>query len=187
MAINFAILLVSPSIMAFVLRPEQIQSPDYVNSFLPNFLGLLILTLGIAMVLFSPTWFLSDAGLVYLTREKVEGTGQPVEARTVGGWYHYLLRGYAGIGMLLSYYQFLSVIITEVEYVSPTDAAIQAVVLISIPTILLVLLPIFLTLLTIPAIILLDIMKPFTIDYVRNMAKKLGISKYVRISFEEIG
>ena len=97
------------------------------------------------------------------------------------------LRGYAGIGVLLSYYQFLSVIITEVQYVSPTDAAVQAVVLISIPSILLVLLPIFLALLTIPAIIFLDIMKPFRIDYVRNMAKKLGISKYVRISFEEIG
>ncbi|MFX1535289.1 MAG: hypothetical protein ACFFDI_13780 [Promethearchaeota archaeon] len=187
MAINFAMILVSPNIMAFILRPEQIQSPEYVNSFLPSFLGILLLTLGIAMVLFSPTWFLSDAGLVYLNREKVEGKGQPVEARTVGGWYHYLLRGYAGIGVLLSYYQFLSVIITEIEYVSPTDAAVQAVVLISVPTILLLLLPIFLALLTIPAIILLDIMKPFRIDYVRKIAKKLGISKYVRISFEEIG
>ncbi|MFX0093548.1 MAG: hypothetical protein ACFFBD_17485, partial [Candidatus Hodarchaeota archaeon] len=76
----------------------------------------------------------------------------------------------------------LSVFTHEGAAISPTDA----VFLISIPTMLLILLPIFLAILTIPSIVLLDILKPFRIDYIRNIARKLGINKCVRISFEEI-
>ncbi|MFX0092861.1 MAG: hypothetical protein ACFFBD_13975, partial [Candidatus Hodarchaeota archaeon] len=101
----FALIIINPNIMLFIVYPERVLAFDYVNKLLPRFLDIILLTLGAAMILFSPSCFLSDAGLVYLNRGKVEETERPVDARSVGGWYHYLLRDYAGIGVILSYCQ----------------------------------------------------------------------------------
>ena len=69
-------------------------------------LALLALMTGISMGIFSSVWFLLDAGIVYTNKEKVKDLAQPTEVRSVGGWYNYLLKGYAGISVILSFYAF---------------------------------------------------------------------------------
>ncbi|MFX0003797.1 MAG: hypothetical protein ACFE9C_08985 [Candidatus Hodarchaeota archaeon] len=45
-----------------------------------------LFTIGIAMALFSPIWFLLDAGISYSNQKKVENTEKLVESKSVGGY-----------------------------------------------------------------------------------------------------
>lgn len=144
------------------------------------FTVILTITNIIAWALFSPVWFLSDAGIVYSNQERVETKqlDNPIIGRSVGGWYMYLLKGYAGIAVIFSYYQLISTYITEFTGGSDLIALIINLIL---------LLPImfFLSIAAIPAFILLDITKKHRINYVRKWAEKFGISKKVEILFQE--
>jgi hypothetical protein len=68
---------------------------------------LLLLTIALSMLIFSPGWFLIDAGVVYSTEELVKETDRPVEGRTVGGVFNDYLRGYSGFGVAFSYLQII--------------------------------------------------------------------------------
>jgi len=134
---------------------------------------LLSITIGISMFLFSSVWFLIDAGIVYSNAEKVENKRDLVEIRSVGGWYLYFLQGFAGIGLAFSFYVFIITMIQRGFFKGP-----------ELP--LFLILPLIITILSIPAVILLDITIENRIKYILKWAKKFGIIKHVQIKFEEV-
>jgi hypothetical protein len=137
-------------------------------------LGILIcITVGISTFLFSSVWFLIDAGIVYSNTEKVNNKQDLVVIRSVGGWYSFFLQGFAGIGLGFSFYVF---IITMIQKGLLKGQELP----------LFLILPLIITILSIPAVILLDITFEKRTKYILKWAKKFGIIKNVKISFEEI-
>jgi len=72
-----------------------------------TFVAVLPLTLIISYTLFSALWSLSDAGIVFSNRKVVEKKGKekPIIGQSVGGWFNYILKGYAGLGALVVYFE----------------------------------------------------------------------------------
>jgi hypothetical protein len=178
--LNSIILFSAPWILDLILNKELMESGGLVYSTIygPGFLVLIMFTIGLGTLVFSPTWFLTDAGIVYSNKEKVEGTDQPVEGRTVGGRFTDYLRGYAGIGVIFSYLQFLSFFISEKTIpANPVDILVFVVFFFGIP--------IFMLISVIPSLIILDITKEHRVRFVRSFAEKMGIADYVEILFEK--
>jgi len=134
---------------------------------------LLSITVGISMFLFSSVWFLIDAGIVYSNAEKVKNKRGLVEIRSVGGWYLYFLQGFAGIGLAFSFYIFIITMIQKGLLKGP-----------ELP--LFLILPLIITILSIPAVILLDITIEKRKKYILKWAKKFGIVQHVQIKLEEV-
>ena len=183
LAINISSILLfsAPWILDIILNKELMELGGLVHTqiYVPGFLVLLMFTVGLGTLVFSPTWFLIDAGIVYSNEERVAGTDQPVEGRAVGGRFTDFLRGYAGIGVIFSYIQFLSIYISQqIIPPNPVDVAVFLMFFFG--------LPIFLLIAVIPSLIILDITKEHRIRFVRNFAKKMGIKDFVKISFEKI-
>lgn len=180
--VNSIILFSAPWILDFILNAEwwELGGPTYSTIYVPGFLVLLMFTTGLGTLIFSPTWFLTDAGIVYSNEEQVVGTDQPVEGRTVGGRFTDFVRGYAGIGVVFSDLQFLSVYIAEqpVVRLHPADLLIFVVFFFG--------LPIFLLIAVIPSLIVLDVTKEHRIRFIRNVAEKIGITDLVEITFKKI-
>jgi len=179
--INSIILFSAPWILDLILNKELMELGGLVYSriYVPGFLVLLMFTIGLGTLVFSPTWFLTDAGIVYSNEERVAGTDQPVEGRTVGGRFTDFLRGYAGIGVVFSYIQFLSVYASE-QTIPPNPVDIVVFLMFFLG------LPIFLLIAVIPSLILLDITREHRIRFVRNFAEKRGITDFVKFSLEKI-
>lgn len=178
--INSIVLFSFPWILDFILNQEfvELEGSMYTMAYMPGFLVLLMFTAGLGTMVFSPTWSLTDAGIVYSNKEKVAGTDQPVEGRAVGGRYTDFLRGYAGLGVVFSYIQFLSVYISEQTIPpNPIDVIVFALFFFG--------LPIFLLIAVIPSLIVLDITKEHRMRFVRNFAARMGITDFVEISFEK--
>jgi len=178
-SVNFIILFSAPWLLDLILYLELREGPVYSSLYMPGFIVLLMFTIGLGTLVFSPTWFLTDAGIVYSNKEKVAGSDQPVEGRTVGGRFTDFLRGYAGIGVILSYLQFLSFF--YIEKLLPVDQIGQIGVLVFFLGF-----PVFVLSATIPALIVLDVTKEHRIRYVRTIAGKMGITDFVEISFEKV-
>jgi len=183
--INSIILFSAPWILELILNEEFLERAltdgVYSNLYIPGFLVLLMFTISLGTLIFSPTWFLNDAGIMYSNKEKVEGTPQLVEARAVGGRFTDFLRGYAGIGVAFSYLQFLLVYMNELMgpiLANPINLIAFLVFFFG--------LPIFLLIAVIPSLIILDITKEHRIRFVRNFAEKMGIADFVKISLEKI-
>jgi len=178
-SINFIILFSARWVLDPILYLELRAGPVYRSLYMPEFLVLLMFTTGLGTLVFSPTWFLTDAGVVYSNKEKVARSDQPVEGRTVGGRFTDFLRGYAGIGVVLSYLQFLSFFLVEQQL--PVDPIGQIGSLVFFFGF-----PIFVLIAIIPSLILLDMTKEHRIRYVRTVAGKMGITDFVEISFEKV-
>jgi len=183
LAINISsiVLFSAPWILDLILNKDLMELGGLVHTqiYVPGFLVLLMFTMGLGTLVFSPTWFLTDAGIVYSNEERVAGTDDPVEGRAVGGRFTDFLRGYAGIGVVFSYIQFLSVYVSEQTIPpNPVDVAVFLMFFLG--------LPIFLLISVIPSLIILDITKEHRIRFVRNLAEKMGITDFVEISFEKV-
>ena len=61
------------------LERELIYGSVYSNYYIPGFLVLLLFTISLGTLVFSPTWFLTDAWIMYSNKEKVAGTDQLIE------------------------------------------------------------------------------------------------------------
>jgi len=177
MAINFSLMFALDDTIANEVVYDIGEMSSMPSTFnIIAFLIILAITIIVAMGLFSPVWFLNDAGIVYSNHEKVrkKQLEQPIIGRSVGGWYMYLMKGYAGIAVIFSYYQLISKFLAEMGG------------LMVIPNLFLFLPMMFLiSIVVIPAFILLDITKEHRIRYIRKWAKKYGITKEVAISFQE--
>lgn len=166
MAVNLALMFAfDPGV-----QKMAIVDPSGEESEMVTFAALLALMTGISMGIFSPVWFLLDAGIVFTNKEKVKYTAHPTEVRSVGGWYIYLLKGYAGISVILSYYTFFMYLWqrrglrTDVE-------GMNIMFLITWP-----IMPILIAIFIIPAFIVLDITREHRKKYILKWAEKFGIT-----------
>jgi len=174
--IGFIILYSVPNIMDRIFSPYMIDLVPINMRYIAGNLFLMMFTIGLSMLVFSPGWFLIDAGIVCSTREYVRGKGRPVEARAVGGWFNDYLRGYSGFGVAVSYLQILVVyfneLISQGLTISPADLIGWFGG------------PIYVIITVIPSLILLDLIKEHRIRYIRRLAAKMGITKVVKIYFD---
>jgi hypothetical protein len=167
LALNFSLMLSDNVALQSLLVQAESVGPN--NSMLPIMLisALFPLMGAIGMGLFSPVWFLQEGGIIYTNKEKAKGTSDPIEIRSVGGWYLYILKGYAGIGVMVSFYTFIS----EMMNTGATD---NLLFLIIWPF-----MPFFLAFLYMPGIIALDMTYEKRKQFVIKTAEKYGITQKV--------
>lgn len=172
-SINFVILFSAPQIFELIVNEEAM-------GYMSGFIVLLMFTTGTGTLVFSPTWFLTDAGIVYSNKEKVAGTDQPVEIRTVGGRFTDFLRGYAGIGVVFSYLQFLIIYFSEtaISILNPTALIGTLVFFFGFP--------VFIFIAVLPSLIILDVTKEHRVHFVRKIAEKMAITEFLEVSLEKV-
>ncbi len=176
MAINFALMIGTSQ-----FGIDLIVRSDYAtnNPGLAPLIGFIVslpLMSGISMGLFSPVWFLLDSGIVFTNKTKVRDKIEPIEVRSIGGWYHYLLKGYAGIGVVVSYIIYVINILREFN--NPLDGGfISAAVSLWI-------MPILLSIFCLPTLIILDLNLESRRRFILKFAKKLGIEKPLENPFD---
>ncbi len=167
MAINLALMFSNLEwVQNLVINPEWLNNSS-VNTEAQKPLVVLATILplmcGISMGIFSPIWFLLDAGIVFTNKEKVKGLRDPIEVRSVGGWYHYILKGYAGIAIIVTYFFFASDMLTTTQFN---------------PGLLLVpILPLLIIVMSIPAFVIMDITAEHRKKFMLTIARKVGITE----------
>lgn len=168
LAVNLALMFGNTTFAQnFIVDPIYLSGAGNKLWPIVGFVSLLPITTAISMGIFSPVWFLSDAGIVFTNKNKVKETIDPIEVRSMGSWYHYLLKGYAGIGVIYAFVIFLFDMFNR--YDNLLDGGFISA------AILLPLIPIFITILAIPVMILLEIFLGHRRRFMRNFAKRLGI------------
>ncbi|MHA2290447.1 MAG: hypothetical protein ACXABG_16800 [Promethearchaeota archaeon] len=167
MTINLSLLFTIPAIISLSIGLDPFSFIDDLNTFLV----LLMFTAGISSILFSTTWFLMDSGILYSNLKKADETPRPVEIRSVGRWYGQLLKGYAGVSVVLSYIGFMELFIP------------QLAIDLSVPLFIL-LLTVFVPFPLIPMLIISDRLKDHRVKFIRKKAKKLGITSRAELNFE---
>lgn len=176
--------LLFPSLMtmnfAFILFDNQNLSELIVygsisNSIKPIFVLLWLLPWlsMVAISLFSGSYFLNDAGIIYSNKNIVREFSNPVEVRSVGNWYMQFLKGYAGIAVLINYYQFIFGFASNLS-TDPNSIGIYIMYLIFWP-----LLPFILAFLMIPAAIVLDATYNKRTKFMIKYASKLGMNSMI--------
>ena len=164
MAMNIAIILAfTPEIQSLVTTDTTIMGA------MLTFSAVLPIASAVGMAIFSPVWFLLEIGVVYTNKRKASKSGYPIEVRSVGGWYQYLLKGYAGISVIFNYYTFFSQLISEVGGGGGPESLMF---IISWP-----LMPLIMSLVTLPAFMLLDCSYDKRKKYMRKITTKLRISE----------
>ncbi len=174
MTINISLLLLNLDTVRFVLGDFSINPEDLTsNEYIVAFVVLLILTIAITNLLFSPAWFLMDSGIMYSNKKKLEETNKPLEIRSIGRWYEQFLKGYAGVSVLISYIEFITIFFIETGHNLP---------LFVITLIMFIPFPIIMIIPTIPALIISDIIKEKRNNYVLKTARKIGIIDTMEVS-----
>ncbi len=167
LATNLALILSqNPTVQAL-----SISAADNRGTMLQMFTisAILPLVCGIALGLFSGVWILQDAGIVYSNTEKVKDKSAPSEVKSVGGWYMYLLKGYAGISVIFNYLLFFQNLNTTM---GESSGVMRIMFYIFWP-----IMPIMVAILMIHGIILQDLTFEKRRVFMRNAAKKQGITE----------
>ncbi len=179
MAVNMSLMIAFNPVLIDIIVHEE-----YLTRHLGTELGFavvffvsLIVTTCIAMAIFSPVWFLQSAGIIFTNKEKVKDTIDPLEVRSVGGTFFNLLKGYAGIGVIIAYIGFFIQIIVLLE------GDIGGVISVSL---LIPLMPIIISVLCIPAFILLDMTTEHRKKFILDFAKKIGITEFYEIDIRKV-
>ena len=170
MAFNLAFIIAkSATIQTIFLIPDVYGMPGDEMRLISLFM---IITSIIGMGLFSSAWMLDECGLIYTNEKQLEKKKKIKEARSVGGYYVYFLKGYAGISVIISLYTFL------MEY---AEAGIQISGFIFVA-----ILPLEMVVLMIPSMIVLDIMSDSRKQYMQKFLKKLEITEELTVKVERI-
>jgi hypothetical protein len=164
LALNLSLLLASnQDLMNIIIYPEHQAPIGQINPV--GVIFLLMYTVGVGMGLFSAVWLIDDTGLICSNKKKIEGTDKTIEIRSVGSTFKNILKGYAGISVILSFTSY--VIFTITTFYSIEDLFVNALPLIG--------LPIALTCFNTLTMVLLDLAKDKNKKYIRYLARKLGI------------
>ncbi|MHA2036019.1 MAG: hypothetical protein ACXACX_22135 [Candidatus Hodarchaeales archaeon] len=151
------------------------NSDSNIMNVMLTFSSIAPLISGFSIAIFAPSWFLLDGGIVYSNKKKVEKRSDPEVLRSVGGWFLYLLKGYAGISIVISYYEFLIVLFQEVSFADPSTIMI---------VIFWPIMPFLIAFLMLGGVITLDKTFNKRRKYMRSSANKLGISKTIEEALE---
>ena len=170
LGMQLALMFVNSSIVENFISPAYLIDPKHaINIPIVKLAILLPLMTGIGMGIFSPVWFLLDAGIVFTNKYKVQKLRDPIEVRSVGGWYHYIMKGYAGVAVIISYLLFVS------NYIINTANA---------SVLLALFLPILIAIFSIPGFLLLEVTAKYRIKFMTSIAKKVGIDKPLEDPFD---
>jgi len=175
MAINFTLLLLNiPGLAEIVVG----NSWDDATGFIRAFPVILVFTLFFTAILFSPTWYLMDSGILYSNEKNLKETNKPIEVRSIGRWYGQFLKGYAGFSVVLTYFDFIRIFLFEQPVFEPILFIVLLLIFIPFP--LLLILP------TIPTLIVSDKMKERRVKHIKKIARKLGITSQVEVTFKTL-
>ncbi|TFF99953.1 MAG: hypothetical protein EU541_03600 [Promethearchaeota archaeon] len=130
----------------------------------------------ISMFVFSSVWFLKNSGIVYSNKKKVENLSEPWVIRSVGGWYHTILKGYGGVGVIITFTSFLFSSIASIIG-SFGDITLWLTVILWFTGIFLLILA------TIPSLILNELLRKKSASYVMRYAHKMKINQFVNMDF----
>ena len=185
MAINLSFMFLTPEVIANILETSVISEFD-ITLRIPIFTRLLaesillMVTFGLSTLLFSPIWILKDSGIIFTNKIIVENSNEKFIIKSIGDWFQTILKGYSGIGVIITYFFVITNFITQ--YIDNLGLPGN---LLNIPSLILWLgLPFYLVLSTIPALILHDIIKNHRINYVRKIGMKVGIKDTAIASFK---
>jgi hypothetical protein len=171
MAFNIAILLSDETVIHNFIFTSSFQSevaPAILQILTITILLPLVSAIGIAV--FSATFFLIDSGIEYSNKEqkKVIDGSYPIEVRSIGTYYLYFLKGYAGISVIISIVQLLSEYLTSIDDVG---SIIYITNFFAWPF-----MPFVIALFMVPAVIIQDATYNGRNKFVRKWAEKFGIS-----------
>jgi hypothetical protein len=167
MAMNFTLgLIFNPTIMDIpLLQNYYLQW----NSIIFLFFVLGALLQAPAFALFSAAWIIDESGIVLMSKYG------SLELQATGKWYLALLKGYAGIGVVIALYQF------TFDFLSTygSDVHWSAVLFLFI-------LPVIVTLWVIPAIILVGATEGKRRSYILGFARRFGFKTEFELSIRRI-
>lgn len=174
LAMNLAYILCTREDVILMVLGINTITGSLTDYYMSTFVILLTLFVSIGFIIFTPIWFLINAGIVY-TNTIDPFNQEPTEIKTVGGWFVVFLKGYIGISTIFTYYAFVVQIMTQ----SGTFELVQ-LILVSLLTFGL---PLVYTVESIPAILILHKFQDKSVSFMRNVARKWGIEKKVKINF----
>ena len=169
MASNFALSLIFSSVIMNLPIFESYYNEW--NDIVFLFFVLATITIAASMTLFSAAWVILNSGIVSTNKEKVDNKRDPIELKSVGGWYLAFLKGYAGISVIIALYTF------TMNLYDTYGSQVHFSVFIFIPF-----LPIFLSLWIIPAIILLDATAENRKKFMLKFCNKIGIKDEIELN-----
>ena len=178
-AVNVALMLaINPAMQIILAEGYMSQVGSSVNWSVVVLFFSFIITSTLSMILFTAVWYLMDAGIVYTNKEKAKQKNQPVEIRSVGGWFLAFLKGYAGIGVLIAFYSFFMDLIAKTEATGHTMHISMIIFLVP--------LPLLITLWFIPSLILYDKTKENRKKFVLKWVEKQGIKAAIDVEVKNI-
>jgi len=179
MAINFAILISDIQFIQDLLLSDSISGLGLGFLQIVTFLLCVSITLIPSFSIFSGLWTLSDAGIVFSNKKQIEVRGKaiPHTVQSLGNWIKYLLKGYAGIAVIFAYYELVFLFLVNIG--SSTSQIYLLIVNFYLFLGYILILPIV----TIPVVIILDIMMDWRIRFIKKFANKLGIKDNVEVNF----
>jgi hypothetical protein len=185
MAINLSSILLTPTIVQFILTTDVIIEFDTVSKIpmLTRFFAdviLLMFTFGLSTMFFSSVWFLRDSGIIYSNKAKIENSNESIVLRSIGDWFQTILRSYAGIGAIITYILAVSDFISKFieNYGLPGN-------IFNIPSLILWLgMPFYLILSIIPTMVINDLITRNRTNYIKKLSRKIGIENTAFITFE---
>ncbi|KKM85047.1 hypothetical protein LCGC14_1293000, partial [marine sediment metagenome] len=152
----------------------MLQDP---NTQWATFMAILPITTAASLILFSPILHLIDSGIIYHNKNKTRDTFDSTEVRNIGSWYNTLLKGYAGLSVFYNYFNFFT---NMIEKMASNPDLISGIA--SISTLLMY--PILITFLIIPAIIILDKTREKRRTYLIKKVKKFQIDQLMEIEIK---
>ena len=160
----FPALLATNLTLTLIFDPNIMNMPLFQDYYLQwNSIVFLFFVLGAllqapAFALFSAAWIIDESGIVLMSKY---GTA---EFQAAGKWFLALLKGYAGIGVIIALYQFVF------EFLGTYGSLVHFSAVL-----FLFILPIIITLWVIPAIILVGATEGMRRNYITGFAERFGI------------
>jgi len=169
LAFNIGILLSDESfIHTVIFSPSFLTTPLVIRQIL-TLVILLPIVSAIGIAAFSAVYFLLDSGVEYTNKNKkkvMQGT-YPIEVRSLGGYYLYFLKGYAGLSVIIAIVQ---LIFSYIFALQDTDFIIFLTNLITWP-----IMPLIIALFMLPVIIIKDFTFEKRKQFTQKWANKLNI------------
>ncbi|MBN1803394.1 MAG: hypothetical protein JW891_17925 [Candidatus Lokiarchaeota archaeon] len=147
----------------FLYHAYSVKMEDTLVISILLFPFLFILSFGI----FSAIWCLEDSGISYSNDKAFKGKKKNIQAQNVGNWFDFLLKGYSGIGVIISY---ISQIFKSSE--------------VTFLMLFLILFPVLLMILSLPVVFLFDSSKKRRNLFMHKIAHKQNIFEIFTVNVE---
>ncbi len=174
--INLSLILAEiPAIREFFIKPSMLGSTNNAVITMMTLIPLIGITAIISLAIFTAIYFLIDSGIIFIrNKEKEKNT----HVQNVGSWILNVIRGYAGISVIFTFYQFHSNLITAIGFSNPLATYGTIALWTSMPFII--------TGLFIPVLSLLHIKYTKRKEYILKKAEKLGINSKFDIIIKKL-